>query len=231
MIGSFIPFIILFLIIIVHELGHFLTAIILKVDVDKIYIYPFGGISKLNIKLNESIYKEFIILIMGPLFQIIFSCFLVNINFFSNYKELIYTYNYSILIFNLLPIYPLDGGKLLNLILSLNFPFKRSYELSIYISYLTVIILFIINIFTNININTIVIISFLIYKVSIELKKKNILFDKFLLERYLNNFYFKKRKNVDSVNEFMRGRSHIIKINDKYYTERDVLNNKFKNKY
>ena len=72
LIGSFMPFIILLLLIIVHEIGHFLTAVFFRIEVDKIYIYPFGGVSKFNISLNESLLKEFLILIMGPLFQIAF---------------------------------------------------------------------------------------------------------------------------------------------------------------
>ena len=67
------PFILLVLFIIIHELGHFLCAIFLKVEVDKIYIYPFGGISKFHLSFNEAIWKEFLILCMGPIFQILFS--------------------------------------------------------------------------------------------------------------------------------------------------------------
>ena len=104
LIGSFMPFIILLLLIIVHEIGHFLTAIFFKIEVDKIYIYPFGGVSKFNISLNESLLKEFLILIMGPLFQIAFYFIIINIDYFNNYINLITVYNYTILLFNLLPI-------------------------------------------------------------------------------------------------------------------------------
>ena len=134
--ASFIPFIIISSLIVFHELGHFLIAILFKIDVDKIYIYPFGGISKFNIPLNYSIFKELIILISGPIFQEIMKCLLLII--MPRYHQYIIIYHYGILIFNLLPIYPLDGGKFVQLILSIFIPYKRSLNIAIKISYITI---------------------------------------------------------------------------------------------
>lgn len=231
MVGAFVPFLILFLLIIVHELGHFLTAMLFKVEPDKIYIYPFGGISKFNLSLNEDLSKEFLILLMGPLSQFIFSLVLVKIPFFSHYSEIINIYNYTILGFNLLPIYPLDGGKLLNIILSFKESFNRSLTITLIVSYIAVFIFGICFIFRDLSLNIIITISFLIFKVTTEWKNKKYLTDKFLLERYLHKYKFKKRKNVNSINDFMRNRNHIVKIGDKYYTEKEVLYKKFNNKY
>lgn len=225
------PFMLLVSLIVVHELGHFLAAIIFKFDVDKIYIYPFGGVSKFSIDLNESIFKEFIVLMMGPVFQIIFFILLCKISYFNSYIKILEIYNYTILFFNLLPIYPLDGGKLLNLLLSINISYKRSFNISIIISYLTITVIFIIYLFNNIKLNILVILSFLLFKVLNENKKKNYLFDKFLLERYLNKYDFKKRKSVSDISEFTRMKKHIVRKNNRYYTEREILNNKFNNRY
>ena len=63
-----------------------------------------------------------------------------------------------------------------------------------------------------------------------EWKNKRYLTDKFLLERYLHKYKFKKRKNVSSIDDFMRNRTHLIKVGNKYYTEKEVLYNKFNNK-
>lgn len=231
LIGSFMPFIILLLLIIVHEIGHFLTAVFFKIEVDKIYIYPFGGVSKFNISLNESLLKEFLILIMGPLFQIAFYFIIINIDYFNNYINLITVYNYTILLFNLLPIYPLDGGKLLNIILSTKLSFRNSFDVSIIVSYLTLLLISIYLLCRNLSLNIVVIISFLIFKISKELKKRKYIFDKFLLERYLNRYSFKKRKKVNSINNFMRGKYHLVKKGNKYYTEKTILENKFNNRY
>lgn len=225
------PIIILFLLIFVHELGHFITAMIFQIEVDKIYIYPFGGISKFHLSLNESLRKEFIILIMGPLVQCVFSFFLLKFDFFNSYQKLIMVYNYTILTFNLLPIYPLDGGKLLNILLSFQLSFQKSLNVTFFISYLTIFFLAIYFLIHYFSINVVIMISFLWYKLKKEESNKNYLFDKFLLERYLNHYQFKKRKKVEDINDFMRGKNHLVKRGTRYYTEKEILYRKFHQKY
>ena len=98
------PFLLLVGLILIHEAGHFFTAFLLGIEVDKIYLYPFGGISKFNISFNELLWKEFLILIMGPLMQTVGYITITHISYFSSYFNLIRVYHYSILFFNLLPI-------------------------------------------------------------------------------------------------------------------------------
>ena len=69
LIGYFEQFIFVFLLIFVHELGHFETAKIFKYKVDKIYLYPTGGISKFTSELNASFIKELLVLLNGPSFN------------------------------------------------------------------------------------------------------------------------------------------------------------------
>lgn len=229
--GAFMPIIILFLLILVHELGHFITAIIFHIKVDKIYIYPFGGISKFYLSLNESLWRELFILIMGPLVQSIFYLFLLRLEFFNHYHNLITIYHYTILTFNLLPIYPLDGGRLLNIILSFHVSFKKSLNVTFFLSYLTILFIAFYLLIHYFSINVIIIISFLCYKLKKEEKNKDYLFDKFLLERYLNQYRFRKRKNVEDISEFMRGKNHLVRKGGRYYTEKEVLYKKFNHKY
>lgn len=219
-------FIIMYLLII-HELGHFLTAYILGISTDKICIYPFGGISKFNLELNTSQHIEFLILIMGPIMQCVAYFIIINIGYMQSYSSIIKIYHYGILIFNLLPIYPLDGGKLVNIILSYKFTYKKSLILSLAISYITVLLLFIIN-KNNITLNIIIIVVFLIYKITYEYKRVNYIYEKFLLERYLKNYHFKDRIVINNINKLYRNKKHIIKINNKYYTEKELLQKKYK---
>ncbi len=223
------PFIIIMILLVCHEIGHFLTAFLLGIEVDKISIYPYGGISSFNMNFNEKLSSEFIILIMGPIFQILTYYILINTNFFYNYIPFIRTYHYSLLFFNLLPIYPLDGGKLLNIIFNLKFSFKKSIIYSLYFSYFIVFIIFILTLPNFFKINIILMILLLLYKIREEKKKKNYYFEKFLLERHLNNFHFKKNKVVSSIDDFHKGYNHLIYKDHKYYTEKEILNKKFYN--
>lgn len=221
------PFLIISILILIHELGHFLTAKYYHFDIDKIYIYPYGGISKFNLKMNVSLQKELMVLLMGPVFQMITYYCLLKIPFFNSYHNLITSINASILVFNLLPIYPLDGGKLLNILLNYPFNFQKSLRIAIYISYITVICLFFYFLKTDFHFNVILMISFLLYKIREEWKNRKYYYDKFLLERYLNHYNYKKTKKITSIHDLYRDKNHIIKGKDRYYTEKEVLTKKF----
>ena len=60
-------------------------------------------------------------------------------------------------------------------------------------------------------------------KILVEVKKKNYYFNKFLLERYLKDYNFKRLKNISSIKKMMRDKRHIIKCNNSYLTEKEYL--------
>lgn len=222
LIGSYKEFIIINILIIIHELGHYLISRIFNVEVDKIYIYPLGGITKLNMDLNINPLKEFIIIIFGPLFQNI--AYLILIKLFN--KELVLNYHLGILLFNLLPIYPLDGGKLLELLFEKFIPYKKSLKLVSIISYIFILVLLLKTKYIKLNI--VITIILLIILVSNEYKKINYKYNKFKLERYLKKYHFKDSKLIFDEDDFYRNNRHLIKINGKYYTENDYFMKKFK---
>ena len=175
---------------------------------------PFGGVTIFNEDLNRPIYEEFIILIMGPVFQIVFSFFIIDY----------FNYSLYILLFNMLPIYPLDGSKLLNIVLNKFLSFKISHLISIYVSFLMI---FLIIFKLNFDLIYIMIFSFILYRVFYEFKKHNYIFNKFLLERYINKYNFKKEKIVNSIKYMKRDYRHIFKVRNSYVTEREALKKRF----
>ncbi len=97
--------------IIIHESGHLVFMVLFK-------YYPIGiEIKAFNIKIIENIrykaelYRELIIILSGPIFNLLFSLVFLNIN---SKLSLI---NIYIGIFNLLPAATLDGGQFLYLVL------------------------------------------------------------------------------------------------------------------
>ena len=201
-------------------------AYLLGIKVEYISIYPLGGISHFKMPLNIKPIKELLILIMGPIFQII--AYLILIELLPDNKNLIEYYHWHILFFNLLPIIPLDGGKLLLLFIQKIIPYYYSYKLLIVISIIISISILIIN---KININIIITIILLVVLMIKEYKKIDIIYQKFLLERYLNNYHFKRKRIITNEKYFYRNLNHIIKLGDNYYLEKDYLRKKYeKNK-
>ena len=103
-----------------HEFGHILMGVLFKWKIEKVIILPFGALTVFNEDLNRKLSEEALIAIMGPIFQVIFTYLLYNLGV----QDAVY-YSSSILCFNLLPIFPLDGSKLLNVFLNKITSFKR----------------------------------------------------------------------------------------------------------
>lgn len=129
----------------------------------------------------------------------------------------------------MLPVYPLDGGKLLALILSKLLPYRKCLTFTILISYLMTTVLLCLS-FKNIKISSICMFIFLFQKIYHEQDQINYIYEKFILERYLNDYKFKKSKLITSSKDFYRNNRHLIKENDKYYLEKEYLLKKYQKK-
>ena len=79
--GYFSNLIVFTSIIIIHELGHFTIAKLLKLNPTKIIIYPFGGITKMNNLINTAIPKELLVSVSGIVFQSIYYLIIYLINY------------------------------------------------------------------------------------------------------------------------------------------------------
>ena len=139
---------------IIHEFGHLLAGILLGMKPTKIEIKPFGvsinfdiTSKDYNIKIKKGNLlelKKIFVALAGPAtnaFIIIVLMAFHNFKFNDYDKMTIIFSNITLLIFNILPIYPLDGGRTLKGIIYI-FKGKHTAETYIYhISYITLIII------------------------------------------------------------------------------------------
>ena len=219
--GYFSNLIVFTSIIIIHELGHYITAKLHSIEVNKIIIYPYGGLTQINSPINTKISIDLKIAISGIVFQLIYY-FIIYILYKNNIiREYIFeeftTYNFSILFFNILPIHPLDGSKILNLFLSKMLPYKLTLKLNILVSLTTLIIIFYIN-YYQFNYTTILIITIILDNIVKYYKEINYIFNKFLLERYLNKKIYKKNKTISKIENMYKEKYHLIKNKNHYIT-------------
>lgn len=99
-----------------HECGHLLAGLILKLKPKKLEINPFGLaiiFEEFGCKNNKFEWKKIIIAMAGPLTNLIIMLFVLcaNLGIDVITKEIIIYANILIILFNLLPIYPLDRRK------------------------------------------------------------------------------------------------------------------------
>ena len=233
--GLFKDIIFLFIIIVVHEFGHVVISLIYKWNIKKIYITACGGYIEYEENIDKPFKEELIIAISGILMQTVFYfiCIILNKICIIDLSTLllIRKYHYSILLFNLIPVVPLDGAKILNTLFNLYLPYRKSLNLTNLLSVIIAILIFIIFITKNLRFEYgyFVIISFVISKVLKNIKDTPFLFNRFLFERYknpinVNKYFYIKNKDI---NKMRRQRKNYFYINGKYHKEIDVLRKRF----
>ncbi len=136
-----------------HEMGHFICGLILGLKPKSLKIMPFGLCMEFNVlcsDYNKKIkyaskfaIKKMIIALAGPITNVLI---VIGCALFKNkidvilYNNIVYA-NLLIAIFNLLPIYPLDGGRVIKEILYVIRGNKKSSEDINIISNISVIII------------------------------------------------------------------------------------------
>lgn len=156
---------------IIHEMFHLLTGVILGYKVKKIKVEIIGFSMEFYEKQqkNNDNMKKIIILLAGPIFNI-----LISLIFASLGIPIIFYINIVIAIFNLIPIYPLDGGQILNRLLRILYGTEKAYKIT---NSLNTIIMSIITAISSIlilyirNISIVIILIFMWYLVFKENKK------------------------------------------------------------
>lgn len=140
---------------IAHELGHMIMGLILKMKPERLEIIPCGlAISfktnpdDLNFKIkngNLLEVKKIFVAITGPVVSLILAILYVYFDpFFITKQDVIYS-NILILIFNLMPLYPLDGGRIIKGILHIEYGNKQAKCIINKISNITMVVLTIIS--------------------------------------------------------------------------------------
>lgn len=225
--ARFQELLVLFSIIFIHEMGHGVVAHFFSWRIKKISILPFGGVAEMDEHGNRPLKEELLIIAAGP-FQhlwmaiLMFALFKMNV-LTLDFFNLFMGYNVMILVFNLLPIWPLDGGKILHILYSVNKPFLQSVRFSLISSVIFLIIFNIICILlTPLNLNIWIVIIYLYLSLWAEWKQMNFVFMRFLLERYYGKKMILSRLRPLKVNgddflfevleKFQRGRKHPLLI-------------------
>jgi|WetSurMetagenome_2_1015567.scaffolds.fasta_scaffold93700_2 Zn-dependent protease/CBS domain-containing protein len=109
--------IMLFVSVLLHELGHSVIALRYKIPVRNITLFLFGGVAQIGAETPSAI-AEFVIAIAGPFVSLFLATFFYLVQPFvvgmepllGLAKYLAYI-NLALVLFNLIPGYPLDGGR------------------------------------------------------------------------------------------------------------------------
>ena len=135
--------------ILLHEAAHSITAALCGQQPLCIEITPLGAVMHLENINKLSLFKQLITILSGPGFTLLlcaFSIWSTELKLISTaYGRTLFQCNLVMLALNLLPFLPLDGGRLLHLILVACFPRPLASKLITSISYIGGILLILVN--------------------------------------------------------------------------------------
>ncbi len=169
---------------VIHEIGHIVMGLILKMKLIKLEVMPCGlsvafsaEPNDLNFKIKKGNLlelKKILVALSGPFTSLAIAVIYTKISpIYISSQEVIYS-NILILFFNLIPIYPLDGGRILKGALYIELGNKQSKILINKISNMTMIILTIISSITIYYFKNIAIFLICIFLWDITLKENKI---------------------------------------------------------
>lgn len=133
--GIFVT-LLLFVVVVLHELGHAYAALRYHIPVRQIVLLPIGGVAQLE-EMPEDPWQELVIAIAGPAVNFALAGLLFPLGWALGFEmlslralrtlgaggfESIYAYLFSsnlfLGLFNLLPAFPMDGGRVLRALLA-----------------------------------------------------------------------------------------------------------------
>ena len=122
----------LFACVVLHELGHSLVAMRFGAHVRSVTLLPIGGVASMK-SIPEKPYQELLVSLAGPSVNLVIAAVLVAVRggyhplgeqsvFPTNIGELadaLVNANLILAVFNLIPAFPMDGGRVLRSLLAL----------------------------------------------------------------------------------------------------------------
>jgi len=132
--------------VLLHEFGHIFAARAFGVRTPDVTLYPIGGVARLE-RMPERPSQELIVALAGPAVNVVIAGFLtavlvllglgVNLTGLGgfvagglSFLSSLAAVNIWLVVFNLIPAFPMDGGRVLRALLAMRMPFVRATNIA-----------------------------------------------------------------------------------------------------
>ena len=140
---SLVFMVLLFLCVLLHEFGHIFTARAFGVPTPYVTLLPIGGVAQLE-RIPEEPWEEFLIAIAGPMVNVVIAAALIVLfgadlqpsaaaavdNMKVPLVDRLAAVNLFLALFNMIPAFPMDGGRVLRALLASRLGYVRATEIA-----------------------------------------------------------------------------------------------------
>jgi Zn-dependent protease len=132
----------LFACVLLHEFGHAFAARAFGIRTPDITLWPFGGVARLN-RIPDKPWQELIVAIAGPLVNVVIAAGLFLIHGTAGIQQAEHLesprvdllaklawVNVILVLFNLIPAFPMDGGRVLRALLAMVMPYAQATQIA-----------------------------------------------------------------------------------------------------
>ena len=136
----------IFAIIVVHELAHALVARRYGVGTRDIMLLPVGGIASLE-RMPDRPIQELAVALVGPMVNLALAAVLLPLR--GAFVDQLFYINVGLALFNLIPAFPMDGGRALRALLAMHMAPERATDIAANLGRALAVLLAVVGLFYN----------------------------------------------------------------------------------
>src|SRR5881396_1042044 len=148
--------------VLLHEFGHALAARAFGIHTPDITLLPIGGVARLQ-RMPDQPWQELVVAIAGPLVNVVIAVVLIFVlGRHAQFEHLEYlqrpgvemlaklaSVNISLVLFNLIPAFPMDGGRVLRSLLAMAMSYSRATQVAAWIGQALAFVFGFVGVFAN----------------------------------------------------------------------------------